>query len=191
MTINAFPQQLFSFLIKCKLKSFSKDTTRWGQKGWCWWIYWSCIAHTPLCKVLSSEVLAMSRTLDLNGLRSFSVGRAAFFAECSGRREMRGITRKMGSDSMSTYSNKCIKISLKACQNTYHLSLWPSICSPIHLSAQVGCLSRHLFRHALKFYHLHGINGFEENYLSWLELEAAGDSLIIPAFSALFVFPPL
>lgn len=41
---------------------------------------------------------------------------------------------------MSSYSNKCIKISLKPCQSTYHLSLWPSICLPIHFSAQVGCL---------------------------------------------------
>lgn len=54
--------------------------------------------------------------------------------------QFRGTTWKMGSDSMSSYSNKCIKISLKPCQSTYHLSLWPSICLPIHFSAQVGCL---------------------------------------------------
>lgn len=45
----------------------------------------------------------------------------------------------MGSDSAVTYRKTCIKISLTACQSTYHLSLWPSICLPIHLSAKVGC----------------------------------------------------
>lgn len=54
--------------------------------------------------------------------------------------QMRGTIWKMGSDRPATYSKKCIKISLKACQSTYHLSLWPSICLPIHVSAQVGCL---------------------------------------------------
>lgn len=54
--------------------------------------------------------------------------------------QSRGTTWKMGSDSAATYSKTCIKISLKAWQSTYHLSLWPSICLPIHLSAPVGCL---------------------------------------------------
>lgn len=100
--------------------------------------------YTPSYKVCSCEVVTISWTLDLKGHRCLSDWEGCLL--CRGKKmlwkalQFRGTTWKMGSDSMSTYSNKCIKISLKPCQSTYRLSLWPSICLPIHFSAQVGCL---------------------------------------------------
>lgn len=44
----------------------------------------------------------------------------------------------MGTDSTATYSKTRITISLTACQSTYHLSPRPSVCLPIHLSAEGG-----------------------------------------------------
>lgn len=98
---------------------------------------------------------------------------------------------------VSPYGNKCIEISFKqlGC-GTYHPPLRPSIFLPIRLSAQVGwalpsptptSLSQPRHPRISSEMHWNPIAhmesmGFEENYPSRLEWEAAGESRMAPAF---------